>query len=421
VLRPAERTYSIAISPDGATLATGSLEGFIEFWDTTSGAPSGALLASIERYDANADKIADDGRVNRILSLAYSRDGHQLASGSPSAARVWDMSDESGVDATFKPRPEDQFLSFVFDHSLTCTYAIDAGWTVDKFGLKKGQHQTRLRQYNAYAEPMPTTTMLAVDSQQHFVATGAPNGKLEILDAETGKQIAMLTDERGDFIFAEFLGDDGKLLGIVDCALERGPAWAASVWDTSNRRLLNELPLYETKVTTLATHPRNNLFAAGTGSVASVYDLSTGALVAQLGGHSKDICQLAFSPDGTLLASVCNDHIARIWDWQRESELHRLIGSYTETLSAIAFSPDGRTVVTGEHGGWVRFWNTAIGRELLHLRAPGQPRRLQFSADGKRLACWSAHSGSEGQHEVRVWSIESPPSEIVALPAVKKR
>jgi WD40 repeat protein len=109
-----------------------------------------------------------------------------------------------------------------------------------------------------------------------------------------------------------------------------------------------------------------------------------------------------------LLASVCNDHIARIWDWAHESELHRLIGSYTETLSSIAFSPDGRTVVTGEHGGWVRFWNSPTGQELLYLRAPGQPSRLQFSANGKRLACWSANSGAAGQHEIRIWSIERP-------------
>ena len=220
------------------------------------------------------------------------------------------------------------------------------------------------------------------------------------------RRVAMLSDARGPFVRAEFLSEDDALLGIADCSHGQRPAWCAAVWNVLDGRVLYQLPRKNSELTALATNPRHNLFAIGNGSVAEIYDLSTGTLRARLAGHSSDVCQLAFSPDGNLVASVCNDHIARVWDWAHETELHQLIGSYAAVFSCLAFSPDGRTLVTGEHGGWVRFWNTESGLEMINLRVYGQPMLLKFSPNAKRLACWSTNASTEGQHEVRIWSVE---------------
>jgi WD40 repeat protein len=235
-----------------------------------------------------------------------------------------------------------------------------------------------------------------------LLATTGPGGTLEIIECPTGRRIALMADKRGSFIQAEFLGRDGTLLGIVDSSQGQDAAWSASVWDPATARELYQLPRYQSNVTALATHPNSSRFAVGAGPTIEVYDLPTGNRLAQFGDHSKNITQLAFSPDGTLLASVCQDETAKIWDWTHKTELHRLIGSYSTLVHCIAFSPDGRTVVTGEHGG-VRFWNTKSGQEMIQLSIPGNAKRLQFSADGKRLACWISKAPRD---EWRVWSIE---------------
>jgi WD40 repeat protein len=119
-----------------------------------------------------------------------------------------------------------------------------------------------------------------------------------------------------------------------------------------------------------------------------------------------------FSPDGKLLASVSQDGKARIWDIARRMEIYRLFGENRAFVNCADFSPDGKTLVTGDSAGLVTFWNTENGQKMIRLRPEfSDVRRLQFSLDGKRLACWSS-GPSGGQQELRVWSIERPRKEL---------
>jgi WD40 repeat protein len=149
------------------------------------------------------------------------------------------------------------------------------------------------------------------------------------------------------------------------------------------------------------------VFAIGHGPTVEIYDLHTGTSVAKFDTPShKDVLRLGFSPDGASLASICHhDDSVNIWGWAQQAGGHRLIRGYGAFIGCLAFSPVGRTLATGEEGGIVRLWNTETGQEMIRLLATGQPSRLRFSADGKRLA--SRIKGlPTGHDEVRVWSIE---------------
>lgn len=66
---------------------------------------------------------------------------------------------------------------------------------------------------------------------------------------------------------------------------------------------------------------------------------------------------MIFSPDGDRLVSTCRDRTVTPWDAGTGEELLTLRG-HDSFVSAVAFSPEGRYLVTGEHRGMVRVWDT---------------------------------------------------------------
>src|SRR5262249_12889071 len=123
--------------------------------------------------------------------------------------------------------------------------------------------------------------------------------------------------------------------------------------------------------------------------------------------HTRQIRQLAVSPDGTKLASVGDDMVCRLWNVATGERLHELRGHEERTpthfpsmLYCCTFSADGRHLATGDRVGHVVIWDVATGRQVAAVDAPllytwdgvqrirsiGGVRALAFSPDGTHLA-----------------------------------
>ena len=116
-----------------------------------------------------------------------------------------------------------------------------------------------------------------------------------------------------------------------------------------------------------------------------------------LKGHQREVSSVAFSPDGKTLATAGKDRKVILWDVASRTPLGEPLDGNQGELSSVAFSPDGKTLASGGDGitnrasRWVNtviLWDVA-SRERLRERLDGHPREVSsvaFSPDGKTLA-----------------------------------
>ena len=104
--------------------------------------------------------------------------------------------------------------------------------------------------------------------------------------------------------------------------------------------------------------------------------------------HDSTVRAVAFSPDGTRVATASHDWSARVFDAATGVELARL--DHDDMVSAVAFSPDGTRVATASSDGSARVFDAATGVELARLDHDGPVYAVAFSPDGTRVATAAA-------------------------------
>jgi len=82
-----------------------------------------------------------------------------------------------------------------------------------------------------------------------------------------------------------------------------------------------------------------------------------------LEGHSEDIKQIAWSPDGRILASGSEDKTIRLWDMQTGQTLQTLTG-HSDVVTSIEWSRDGSTLAPGSWDDRILVWNKQTRRPL---------------------------------------------------------
>jgi len=203
-----------------------------------------------------------------------------------------------------------------------------------------------------------------------------------------GRETARIFFREAEAAYREAYGDDGRL--PLELTL-LGPELDGA---------MHVLTEHERWITCLAFSPDGTRLATGSDDkTARIWDTSTGESLAVLNGHEGLVSGLAFSPDGTRLATGLLKTVC-IWDANTGESLAVLKGHRYE-IYCLALSPDGTRLATGSQDQTARIWDTSTGESLAVLKGHegiGDIRVLAFSPDGTRLA-----TGANWDKTVRIW------------------
>ena len=121
-------------------------------------------------------------------------------------------------------------------------------------------------------------------------------------------------------------------------------------------------------ISDIAYSPDGNLLAVATSIGIWIYDVHSGAELDLLTGHTLEIESVAFSPDGTTLASggSWDDETVRLWDVATWKPKVTLTG-HMSAVSRVVFSPDGATLASGRVDNTVRLWDAQTGQHKATL------------------------------------------------------
>ena len=110
----------------------------------------------------------------------------------------------------------------------------------------------------------------------------------------------------------------------------------------------------------------NRIVAGCHDGTIKVFDAQSGDRLSTVRGHSADVNSVAWSPDGTKLASGSDDRTVRIWEAATGKQLWQLRGHDREVMS-VSWSPDGTRLASGSLDARVLIWDAASGEQLCSL------------------------------------------------------
>lgn len=133
-----------------------------------------------------------------------------------------------------------------------------------------------------------------------------------------------------------------------------------------------------------------------------LWEATTGKHKATLDGHAEveDTTSIAFSPDGSILASGSDDGYILLWDTRTAMSFASLIADEDESIETLVFNPDGTLIASGGWNQPVRLWDVSNQQNIATLEADSYvTNTLAFSPDGSTLA------GGGGAEVIRLWDV----------------
>lgn len=381
-----ESARQVVFAPDGKSVWVGcdggqsfkndNRPGTISRWDVRTG-------TAVQTFPTAPEML---------LSLAVSPDGKTLASGGVSAGPfLWDAATGKAVDldgpAGGRARPWVQGLAFSPDGKTLSVADTNGRVRVWDVAARRELH---LRDEHANG-----VSAAAVSPDGKSVVTAGGDGTVRVWDLASGRAVRSWVADDTRSVFTVAYTPDGRSLltagwgGTVRL-------WDAAT-GRETRRFRGEDKGFGARAA-LSPDGRLVAASGKDGQSIVLYEAATGRPVRELTGHVSFLMGLTFSADGRRLVSAADMHAGgkeraddrsvRVWDVVTGVQLLKLDAG--RPYGGLAVSPDGRVVAAGvyleeEKTGYLRFWDTRTGREMRDRRVDAV-EAAAFSPDGRYLA-----------------------------------
>ena len=295
VLKFPDTFYSIAVSPDGKTIAAGVYgstrkngpkDQTVRLWDVATRTEVGQL----------------QGHSEIVYSVAFSPDGSVIASGSAdNAIRLWDSASRR---ETAQLSGHSGFVNFVaFSPDGTKIASGSADNTVRLWDVATRRETAQLRGHSE------TVCSVAFSPNGSTLASGSEDGTIRLWDVTTSRETAQLRGHTGT-------------------------------------------------VYSVAFSPNGSTLATGSeDGTIRLWDATTQRETAELRGHSGTVHSVSFSPDGSKIVSGATDKTVRLWDVASQ-RLIAIRHGHNNTVTSVVYLPDGLKVASGSADGMIFIWES---------------------------------------------------------------
>ncbi|EIW76928.1 WD40 repeat-like protein [Coniophora puteana RWD-64-598 SS2] len=315
---------------------------------------------SIPSISQDAELVGElkpfSGHTYGIRAIAYSPDGMYIATGSgDSTIRIWDRNTGNQVGET------------VTEH----TGKVNA---------------------------------ISYSPDQRFLVSGSDDHTVRFWDLEHGyKQVGEPIEADTSDVLSVQYSPDGKVVASA------GSGNTVKLWSTLTHELimeLGELPGGVKYSVSWAPNGKRLAVSASSNDPISIFDLEKRKFTMHpIIGHKDTVNTVAFSPNGTLLASGSDDRSVRIWNAKTGKAYKCPFRGHRSYVLGIVWSPDGKRLVVGSGEDHTCVWDVHKGQII--FRIPSRADResdwiwaVAYSPDGKHFARADDHRNSP---EVQVW------------------
>ncbi|MFN6485939.1 MULTISPECIES: serine/threonine-protein kinase [unclassified Nostoc] len=275
---------SVAISPDGKTIASSGDDRTIKLWNLATGKPISSLK----------------GHFQRVNVVVISPDGKLLVSASDdNTIKIWNLATRKQIRTLMGHSDSVHALAISADSETLVTGSDDN--TIKIWDLATGEQIRTLAGHTFWVRSV------AISPDGVILASGSFDKTIKIWNLTKGYPIRTL-EGNSQTVTTVAISPDGKTLA------SGGRDRTIKLWNLATGREIRTLSGHGNTITTVAFSTDGKILASGSRDrTIKLWNLATGEEILTLTGHTNTVTSVAFSPDGKTLVSGSEDNTIKVW------------------------------------------------------------------------------------------------------------